>query len=124
MGIGAVESAPPLRKGEMYERSMAEVIINKGIRARVVVRVSAFVIGSEYTCVLYRKPKDEENRITAIATAQEIDGKPTCLFVFEPEQTASMKAGEAILEVYDHNTLEQMYYKEDFCTFRSTSLSA
>ena len=108
----------------MYERSMAEVIINKGIRARVVVRVRAFVIGSEYTCVLYRKSKDEENRITAIATAQEIDGKPTCVFVFEPEQTASMKAGEAILEVYDHKTLEQMYYKEKFCTFRSTSLSA
>ena len=103
---------------------MEEVIINKGIRARVVVRVSAFVIGREYTCVLYRKPKDEENRITAIAPAQEINGKPTCVFVFEPEQTDSMKAGKATLEVYDHNTLEQMYYKEEFCTFRSTSLSA
>lgn len=106
------------------ERNMEKAIINKGIRARVVVRVRAFVIGSEYTCVLYRKPKDEENRITAIATAQEIDGKPTCVFVFTPEQTASMKAGDATIEVYDHNTLEQMYYYEEFCTFRSTSLSA
>jgi ABC-type uncharacterized transport system substrate-binding protein len=100
-----------------------EIIINKGIRARIVVKVSAFVAGNEYTCVLYRKPKDDENRITAIATAVEIGDKPTCVFVFEPEQTAKMKAGEAILEVYDHSTLEQMYFKEDFCTFRSTSLS-
>lgn len=101
-----------------------EFIINKGIRARVIVKVSRLIVGNDYTCVLYRKAKDEDNRIYAIATAQEGDEKPYCVFVFEPEQTASMKAGDAILEVYDHDTLEQMYYKDDFCTFRATSLSS
>jgi ABC-type uncharacterized transport system substrate-binding protein len=115
----------PLRKARKIEKeTIMAYIINKGIRARIIVKVSQLVVGKDYTCVLYKKAKDEDNRITAIATAQEGDEKPYCVFVFEPEQTDSMKAGDAILEVYDHETLEQMYYKDNFCTFRATSLSS
>ena len=125
MGIGAVESAPPLAKGERIRIMEVEQveIINKGIEYPLIASGNEFIVGTEYTCTLYRSAKDESNRASVVVTAQEIGGIPTCAFVFSPTQTASLKTGDVILEIYDNVTLKQMVYKEGFAQVRATSIA-
>lgn len=99
-------------------------LINKGIRARVTARGGNFVEGKEYSCTLYYSAKSQDGRATAIATATNIMGDITCEFVFEPNQTAQLKAGNVILEIFDTNTLEKMYFVDNYATVRANSLSS
>lgn len=104
-------------------------IINKGIRARITIAGGNFILGKEYTCTLYHGVKFPDGRATVTAIAQEItnaDGvtKTACVFVFEPEDTAKLKAGTVILEVYDNGSLEQMSFVENFATIRANSVSS
>lgn len=104
-------------------------LINKGIRARITVRGGNFIVGKEYMCTLYHGVKYQEGRATVSATAQNLtdkegNTKPACVFVFEPQDTAQLKAGSVILEVYDKGTLEQMSFVDNFATVRANSISA
>lgn len=82
--------------------------------------------------MLYYNARKEDYRATANADAltvtTEQDGvtteTATCIFDFTPEQTAALKTGNVILEVYDTDTLQQMKYDDAFATVRSTSLNA
>lgn len=101
---------------------MTERIINKGIHCYITAKGDSFAEGKEYTCTLYYSAKKDEYRASSIATATNIGGEIVCQFVFAPEQTASLKNGSVIMEIYDHETLEQMSYVEEFATVRATSL--
>ena len=106
-----------------------EYLINKGIRARITVRGGNIEVGKEYMCTLYRGVKDLDGRATVSATSILLPNKegkdvPTCVFIFEPADTARLKAGIVILEVYDKGTLEQMSFVEKFATVRANSISA
>ena len=97
-------------------------IINKGIHAYINVHGSGLIVGEEYTACLYYSPKKEEYRISATSIAEDINGEPTCKFVFTPEQTSQLKNGNVVLEVFD-KSLRQMKYDEEFAEVRATSLS-
>lgn len=99
-------------------------IINKGVHCKIRVYGSGLVAGKNYTACLYYSAKKTENRAVATADTQEDTDTSTifCLFDFTPEQTAELKAGTAILEVYDTDTLQQMMYDDAFATVRSTSI--
>lgn len=106
-----------------YCISMAENIINKGIHCFVKAHGNALQEGKSYTCTLYYSPKKEEYRASDTRVAEKIDDVILCNFVFTPEQTAQLKRGECILEIYDTESLQQMLYIEDYAEVRSTSLS-
>lgn len=99
-------------------------IINKGIRSRVTAKGDIFADGREYTCTLYYSAKAQDGRATVKATATTIDGVVVCPFVFEPADTAKLKTGSVIMEIYDAESLEQMSYVENFATVRSNSIVA
>lgn len=98
-------------------------IINKGIRCYVKVHGNGLIAGEEYTACLYASPKKEEFRATAVAVAEDINGEIVCSFDFTPDQTALLKVGNVIFEVFDGN-YRQMKYDEQFATVRATSISA
>lgn len=98
-------------------------IINKGIEYPILANGDEFAVGTEYTCTLYRSAKDKENRASVVVVAQEVGGVPTCNFVFSPSQTAGLKTGSVIMEIYDNVTLKQMFYKEEFTEVRATSIA-
>lgn len=98
-------------------------IINKGIHCYIRVHGSGLIVGEEYTACLYYSPKKEEFRITATSVAEDNDGEIICAFNFTPEQTAQLKVGNVIFEVFDSN-YRQMKYDEQFATVRATSISA
>ena len=98
-------------------------IINKGIEYPIVADGGEFVVGTEYTCTLYRSAKDSQNRASVAVVAQEVGGVPTCNFIFTPTQTAGLKTGSVIMEIYDNQTLKQMFYKEEFTEVRATSIA-
>ncbi len=105
-------------------------IINKGVHCKIRVYGSGLVTGKNYTAVLYYSPSKQEGRADVTQEAateqQEIDGVMTevvaCVFDFTPEQTAELKTGKVIFEVYDTENKEQMMYDENYATVRSTSL--
>ncbi len=107
-------------------------IINKGIHCKIRVHGSGLVAGTNYTAVLYYNARKEEYRATATADAEAVEttqnGVTTttaaCLFDFTPEQTAALKTGNAIFEVYDTTSQQQMKYDDAFATVRSTSINA
>ena len=92
--------------------------INKGISCRITVTGEDLTGGAEYTACLYSSAKTEEGRITTTATASNNQ----CMFVFTPEQTATLCPGNVKLEIYDANKT-QMQYSDAFAVVRSTSLS-
>lgn len=102
---------------------MAGRIINKGIRCYVRVRGNGLMAGEQYTACLYASPKKEDFRATVLAMAEETNGEIICVFNFTPEQTAQLKVGNVIFEVFDSN-YRQMKYDEQFATVRATSISA
>lgn len=102
---------------------MAERIINKGMHAYIRVRGLGLIVDEEYTACLYYSPKKEEFRATVVAVAKDINGEIVCLFDFTPEQTALLKVGNVIFEVFDSN-YRRMKYDEQFATVRATSISA
>lgn len=112
--------------------SKTQNIINKGVHCKIRVYGSGLVTGKNYTAVLYYNARKEDYRATTTADAftvtTEQDGvtteTATCIFDFTPEQTATLKTGNVILEVYDTDTLQQMKYDDAFATVRSTSLNA
>jgi hypothetical protein len=95
--------------------------INKGIRCNINVGGNGLTIGKEYIACLYQSVKDNI-RIRANAVAENVDGVVRCFFVFTPEQTATLKKGNCILEVYD-TAKSRMKFDESFATVRDTSLS-
>lgn len=99
-------------------------IINKGIRAKVVASGGMFVVGSTYSCTLYKDVKKQDGMVTANAVAELFNGKKRCVFVFEPEQTKKLEAGTCNLEIYDTNTFDRMSYVDKYATVRATSLSS
>lgn len=98
-------------------------IINKGIQARIRVHGAGLVEGATYAAVLYYSPKHTDFRAMQTAIAQKIGEDIVCLFDFTPGQTATLKSGNVIFEVYDVNTQQQMTYNDHFATVRATSLS-
>lgn len=98
-------------------------IINKGVHCKVRVYGSGLTEGKSYTACLYYSANNKDNRAEVEATAATTDSAVQCVFDFTPEQTTLLKAGKAILEVYDTGSKQQMVYDDDFATVRSTSLS-
>lgn len=111
---------------------MKHNIINKGVHCKIRVHGDGLIAGTNYTAVLYYNPNKTEWRASATAEAEIIEkvdnGTTTqevsCIFDFTPEQTATLKTGNVILEVYDTDTLQQMKYEDAFAIVRSTSLNA
>lgn len=99
-------------------------IINKGIRTKITASGENINVGEMYTCTLYYSIKVRAFRASVTAEAKNVDGVPTCVFVFEPEDTAKLKAGEVILEIYGTNTLDQMTTIKDFAIVQGNSLYA
>lgn len=112
--------------------SKTQNIINKGVHCKIRVYGSGLIAGNNYTACLYYNARKEDYRAQvsadAINVTTEKDGVTTevatCVFDFTPEQTATLKTGNVILEVYDTDTLQQMKYDDAFATVRSTSLNA
>ncbi len=111
---------------------MAKNIINKGIHCKIRVYGNGLIVGNNYTACLYYNAKKEDCRATVTADAAETkvvqDGvtttATTCVFDFTPEQTAQLKTGNVIFEVYDTTSQQQMKYDDAFATVRSTSINA
>ncbi len=107
-------------------------IINKGIHCKIRVYGNGLIEGNNYTACLYYNPRKTDFRATATADAilvtTEKDGVTTevatCVFDFTPEQTAQLKTGNVIFEVYDTTSQQQMKYDDAFATVRSTSINA
>lgn len=106
-------------------------IINQGVQCKVRAYGSGLVVGTAYTACLYYNAKKTEYRAEQTATAElstdVVDGvetqRPTCVFVFTPEQTLALKVGNAILEIYDTTTLQTMFYDDNYAEVRATSLT-
>lgn len=106
-------------------------IINQGIHCKVRSYGSGLRVGSTYTACLYYSAKKEDFRaeqtaecqlVTDIVNGEETE-RPTCVFDFTPEQTKALKVGNVILEIYDTDTLQQMFYDENYAEVRATSLT-
>lgn len=95
-------------------------IINKGISCFINVKGSGLTVGKEYVACLYQAAKDNI-RVRANAIAESNDGVTSCRFEFTPKQTAELKKGNCILEVYD-SSQSRMKFDDNFATVRETSL--
>ena len=110
---------------------MASRIINKGVHCKIRVHGNGLIAGTNYTAVLYSNPNKTEGRASVTAEAEaieEVDNGTTtqevsCLFDFTPDDTVNLIRGNAILEVYDTESKEQMMHDDNYATVRSTSLS-
>ena len=107
-------------------------IINKGIHCKIQVYGSGLVTGKNYTACLYYDARKEDYRAQVSVDATDVTVKKegvitevaACIFDFTPEQTASLKTGKVMFEVYDTQTLKQMAYNDDFGIVRPTSLKS
>lgn len=102
-------------------------IINKGIQCVIRAHGNGLKIGSTYTATLYINAKYEEFRASSNSVAVDYgDGESgLCIFTFSPEQTASLKAGNEVkLEIFDTDTLENMYFDDKYALIRATSLKS
>lgn len=106
-------------------------IINQGVQCKVRAYGSGLVVGTSYTACLYYSARKEDYRATSLCTAEltteVVNGvetqRPTCVFDFTPEQTRSLKVGNAILEIYDTDTLQTMLFNDTYAEVRATSLT-
>ena len=90
------------------------------IRARGVLTV-----GKQYTCCLYYKPQVGEFRAEQTAVAVVSGQEVYCIFDFTPEQTAALKSGSVvILEIYDTENKNTMYFNNEYAVVRATSLNS
>ena len=82
-------------------------------------------VGKQYTCCLYYKAQVEDYRAEQTADAV-VSGKDVyCIFDFTPEQTAALKSGSVvILEIYDTENKNTMYFNNEYAVVRATSLNA
>lgn len=102
--------------------------ISKGSHCVITASGTSFVSGTQYTACLYYSAKDAEHRANVTTTAVTIPATETtpakvqCVFDFNPAQTASLKAGNAILEIYDTTTIQRMAFWDEYATVRSSSL--
>lgn len=102
-------------------------IINKGIQCVIRAHGNGLKIGSTYTATLYTNAIYEEFRASSTAVSVDYgDGESgLCIFVFTPEQTASLKScSEVKLEIFDTDTLENMYFDDKYAIVRATSLKS
>ena len=99
-------------------------IINKGVHAIIKAR-GGLLAGKQYTCCLYWKAQVEDYRAEQTADAV-VSGKDVyCIFDFAPEQTAALKSGSVvILEIYDTENKNTMYFNNEYAVVRATSLNA
>ncbi len=106
-------------------------IINQGVHCKIWSRGSGLIVGTTYTACLYYSARKEDYRaeqtaecvlVSDIVNGEETQ-RPTCVFDFTPEQTKQLKVGNAILEIYDTNTLQQMFYDDNYAEVRATSLT-
>lgn len=95
-------------------------IINRHIACYIKAIGTGLSVGKEYTACLYQSVKDDI-RVRSTAQTQDVDGVITCIFEFTPEQTAQLKTGPVILEIYD-SAQNKMRFEENFATVRATSL--
>lgn len=100
-------------------------VINKGIDFSVRAFGMDIVQGTQYTCVLYQSAQLVGGRAevtqSAVANTQGDGGE--CVFAFSEAQTAELREGKCILEIYETNGKSTMVYKDDFAIVRSTSLA-
>lgn len=106
-------------------------IINQGVHCKIRSYGSGLIVGTTYTACLYYSPRKEDYRaeqtaecvlVSDIVNGEETQ-RPTCVFDFTPEQTKQLKVGNAILEIYDTNTLQQMFFDDNYAEVRATSLT-
>lgn len=106
---------------------MKKNIINKGVQCKITAHGTVLTVGTSYTAVLYYSPQIDTNRITAVATCTQMKvgdtEEPTCAFVFSAEDTAKLHNGNCILEIYDTNSKNNMFYDEVYAWVRATSLA-
>ena len=96
-------------------------IINKGIKYTITARGN-LIEGKEYTCTLYYNVKQKDYRASSTTIAQQLDNDVVCVFVFTKEMTASLKAGNVHLEIFDEDATF-MSYTDNFAVVRANSLS-
>lgn len=98
-------------------------VINKGIAKNLIAKSRLFVVGDDYTAVLYN-PKDMSTKIEATGAceaAPEGDDRNKIVFSFTGTQTDMLKPGYATIEIYDEEqTL--MAYKDQVAIVRKNSL--
>lgn len=111
--------------------SKVKRIINQGVHCKIRSFGSGLAVGTTYTACLYYNAKKADCRaeqtaecglVSDIVNGEETQ-RPTCVFDFTPEQTKQLKVGNAILEIYDTNTLQQMFYDDNYAEVRATSLT-
>ena len=111
--------------------SKVKRIINQGVHCKIRSYGSGLIAGTTYTAFLYYSSRKEDYRAEQTAVCQlvpdivngEETQRPTCVFDFTPEQTLKLKVGNAILEIYDTNTLQTMFYDDNYAEVRATSLT-
>lgn len=106
-------------------------IINQGIGFSFSAYGSGLEVGKTYTACLYANANNHANRAekdsvcaltTSVVNGVEVE-RPTCVFEFTAEQTLNLKAGNAILEIYDKADKTIMVYDDQYATVRKTSLT-
>lgn len=97
-------------------------IINKFISKTITAVSSHFTVGTEYAAIIYN-PKHKTTLIDATAVCEEVNDRHQVVFTFTAEQTGTLSAGFATIEIYDDmQTL--MVYRENFATIRENSLTS
>lgn len=82
-------------------------------------------VGKQYTCCLYYKAQVDEFRAEQTAETVVSGQDVYCIFDFTPEQTAALKSGSVvILEIYDTENKNTMYFNNEYAVVRATSLNA
>ena len=100
-------------------------IINKGVHAIIRAHGDGLTVGKQYTCCLYYKAQVDEFRAEQTSEAVVSGQDVYCIFDFMPEQTAVLKSGSVvILEIYDTENKNTMYFNNEYAVVRATSLNA
>lgn len=106
-------------------------IINQGVHCKIRSYGSGLIVGTTYTACLFYSARKTEYRAEQTTVCQlstevvngEETQRPTCVFDFTPEQTLKLKVGNAILEIYDTDTLQTMFFDDTYAEVRATSLT-
>lgn len=107
---------------------MKKNIINKGVQCKLTAHGDDLIVGTSYTAVLYYSPKIDTSRITSTAICENVlkdsVNVPTCIFTFSAEDTSTLNEGNCILEIYDTQNKETMYFDDNYAFVRSTSINS
>ena len=100
-------------------------IINKGVHAIIRAHGDGLTVGKQYTCCLYYKACVEDFRAEQTADAVVSGQDVYCIFDFAPEQTAALKSGSVVmLEIYDTENKNTMYFNDEYAFVRATYLNS